>query len=389
MPRAVLGVGLGVGLVVGVAVGLGVGLFVGRAVAAGERLGVAVIDGVLAAGLDGVGAVVGAAGAAGWLAAPAWVDAEAAQPWASTLTATRLAAASRRPDGFTWPAYENRVSAALVLRRRGDPRTLEGEPQRGGEGSVVTTDQSIAGLRRYNLLAAALHAVQAFVVLALANGFTLPVTAHYLAGPPGTMPSDAVTLLDTPVGLAVAGFFALSAVAHLVLASPQFFDRYRAGLLTHRNYFRWVEYSLSSSLMIVLIAQLVGISDVAALVALFGVNVSMILFGWLQEKYQEPGDGGWLPFIFGCIAGIVPWLAVVVYTIAPGSTSGATPPAFVYAIIVSLFLFFNVFALNQWLQYKQVGRWRDYLVGERAYITLSLVAKSALAWQIFAGTLAG
>jgi len=79
---------------------------------------------------------------------------------------------------------------------------------------------------------------------------------------------------------------------------------------------------------------------------------------------------------------------VVVYTIAPGSTSGAEPPAFVYAIIVSLFRFFNVFAVNQWLQYKQVGRWRDYLVGERADVTLSLVAKSALAWQIFAGALA-
>lgn len=241
-------------------------------------------------------------------------------------------------------------------------------------------------------MAAALHAVQAAIVLALANGFSLPVTAHDLAGPPGTLPSDAVTLLDTPVGLAVAGFLALSAVAHLVLASPQFFDRYRTGLLKHRNYFGWVEYSLSSSLMIVVIAQLVGISDVAALIALFGVNVSAIRFGWLagwlKEKYQEPGDGGWLPFIFGCVAAVVPWLAVVVYTIAPGSTSGAEPPAFVYAIIVSLFRFFNVFAVNQWLQYKQVGRWRDYLVGERADVTLSLVAKSALAWQIFAGALA-
>jgi len=237
-------------------------------------------------------------------------------------------------------------------------------------------------------VAAALHAVQAAIVLALANGFSLPVTAHDLAGPPGTLPSDAVTLLDTPVGLAVAGFLALSAVAHLVLASPQFFDRYRTGLLKHRNYFGWVEYSLSSSLMIVVIAQLVGISDVAALIALFGVNVSAIRFGWLKEKYQEPGDGGWLPFIFGCVAAVVPWLAVVVYTIAPGSTSGAEPPAFVYAIIVSLFRFFNVFAVNQWLQYKQVGRWRDYLVGERADVTLSLVAKSALAWQIFAGALA-
>ena len=56
---------------------------------------------------------------------------------------------------------------------------------------------------------------------------------------------------------------------------------------------------------------------------------------------------------------------------------------------MSLFVFFNVFAVNQWLQYRQVGRWRDYLVGERAYITLSLVAKSALAWQVFGGTLAG
>lgn len=34
------------------------------------------------------------------------------------------------------------------------------------------------------------------------------------------------------------------------------------------------------------------------------------------------------------------------------------------------------------------GRWQDYLFGEEVYIVLSLTAKSALAWQIFAGTLA-
>lgn len=62
---------------------------------------------------------------------------------------------------------------------------------------------------------------------------------------------------------------------------------------------------------------------------------------------------------------------------------------FVYGVIVSLFLFFNVFALVQWLQYRPVGRFRNYLTGEMAYIVLSLTAKSALAWQIFAGTLVG
>ncbi len=255
---------------------------------------------------------------------------------------------------------------------------------------VVTDDaRRFGSLRRYNLVAAAFHAAQAALVVSLANGFTLPVTGTYLAGPPGPVPGDTVRLFDTPVGLSVAGFLALSCLAHLVVASPWFFDRYRTGLLANRNYFRWVEYAVSSSMMIVLIAQLTGISDVTALIGLFGVNASMILFGWLQEKYHQPGDGGWLPFIFGCVAGIVPWLAVAVYVVAPGSTSGAEPPGFVYGIIVSLFVFFNVFALNQWLQYKQVGRWRDYLVGERAYITLSLVAKSALAWQVFGGTLAG
>ncbi len=39
------------------------------------------------------------------------------------------------------------------------------------------------------------------------------------------------------------------------------------------------------------------------------------------------------------------------------------------------------------LQYKKVGKWADYPYGERAYIPLSFFAKSALAWQVFAGML--
>ncbi len=265
-----------------------------------------------------------------------------------------------------------------------------GSPSRPSDDRTsADEEQRYRSLRVYNLVAAAVHAAQAALVVALANDFTLPVTATYLEGPPGTTPGDTVTLLESPIGLAVAGFLALSAVFHVVVASPWFFPRYRAGLAQGHNYFRWVEYSLSSSIMIVLIAQLTGIADAVALLAIFGVNASMILFGWLQEKYHQAGDGGWVPFIFGCIAGVVPWLGVVLYVLAPGSTTDAEPPAFVYGIIVSLFVFFNTFAVNQWLQYKQVGRWRDYLVGERAYITLSLVAKSALAWQVFGGTLAG
>jgi hypothetical protein len=218
----------------------------------------------------------------------------------------------------------------------------------------------LAGLRRYNIV---------------------------VGGPPGTPPGDPVTLLNTPIGLAVAGFLALSGLALLIVATV-WSRGYAADLARQRNRARWVEYAVTSSMMIVLIAQLTGLTDAGALAAIFAVNAAMILFGWLQETYERPG-GGFLPFIFGSMTGIVPWLIIAFFVVAPGSTSSAEPPGFVYGIIVSLFLFFNVFAVNQYLQYKQVGRWADYLAGERAYITLSLVAKSLLAWQVFAGTLAG
>lgn len=243
-------------------------------------------------------------------------------------------------------------------------------------------------LRLLNFAAGLLHAVQAVAVVVLATDFALPVTASYLAGPPGTAPQEPTVLFDLPTGAAVAAFLVLSSLAHLVVITV-WWRGYVGDLSRRINRARWVEYSLSSSLMMVVIAQLVGIADITALLAIVGVNASMILFGWLQEKYEEPGGGGWLPFWFGCIAGAVPWIAVVVYVIAPQSPSDASPPGFVYAIVVSLFLFFNIFALNQWLQYRAKGRWADYLFGETIYIVLSLVAKSLLAWQVFGGTLAG
>ena len=149
---------------------------------------------------------------------------------------------------------------------------------------------------------------------------------------------------------------------------------------------RWAVMLLSSSLMVVLIAMLTGISDVAALVAIFGVNASMILFGWIMERYESPGRPDWLSYWFGVITGAVPWVVIGLYLWSP--TTGASPPAFVYGIFISLFIFFNSFAINMVLQYRQTGKWADYLYGERAYIVLSLVAKSLLAWQVLGGTLA-
>jgi hypothetical protein len=251
---------------------------------------------------------------------------------------------------------------------------------------VEISDSRAASLRRWNIGLGFVHAVQALAVVLLATAFALPVTATFMEGPPGTPAGAPSTLFEVSVAGGVALFLLLSAAFHWLVALPGVFGRYTAGLVAEHNYFRWAEYSLSSSVMIVLIAMLTGISDVAALIAIFAVNAAMIFFGAVQERYERPGGSLW-PFWLGCVVGIAPWLAVGVYLWSPGST--AEPPAFVYAIFLSLFVFFDIFAINMWLQYRRVGRWKSYIFGERAYFMLSLLAKSALAWQVFAGTLAG
>jgi hypothetical protein len=238
------------------------------------------------------------------------------------------------------------------------------------------------GLRKLNVGAGLLHLVSAIAMVVLAADFTLPVTSFNLNGPPGTPVSQGVlsTVADIQLGWLTAAFLFLSALFHFIIATGGY-GKYQDELRHGRNRFRWVEYSISSTLMIVIIAMTVTITDMAALIGLAFANVSMILFGWIMEMVNRPGQKvWWTPFWFGCIAGIGPWIAIVGYIF----TGEGRPPGFVYGIIVSIFVFFNTFAINQWLQYGGVGRWKDYLVGERTYIVLSFVAKSVLAWQLYA-----
>lgn len=252
---------------------------------------------------------------------------------------------------------------------------------------MTDTDTTSKGkrLRVYNFLMGLLHLAQGVIVLVLANDFTLPVIATFMEGPPGQGGTSIEPLFDVSIAWGVAIFLFMSALAHFLIVTPGIYGWYRSQLRRKRNYARWIEYSFSSSVMVVLIAMLVGIADIAALVGLAGANASMILFGLLQEKYESPGEAvNWTPFWFGVLAGAVPWVAIGIYLFG----TGGDVPGFVYGIFFSLFAFFNVFAVVMVLQYRQIGRWADYEYGEYTYVLLSLVAKSALAWQVFGGTLA-
>jgi hypothetical protein len=173
-----------------------------------------------------------------------------------------------------------------------------------------------------------------------------------------------------------------------LLALPRINGWYNANLRRGINYARWWEYAFSASVMIVLIAMLTGISDLDALIPIFAINATMIFFGLLMETFNlKTQKTNWTPYLFGCFAGAIPWVVIALSVIGSERNSPEGVPNFVYGIIISLFLLFNTFTLNMFLQYKRVGPWRDYLFGEKVYVLLSLVAKTALAWQVFTSTL--
>ncbi|MEX0622185.1 MAG: heliorhodopsin HeR [Candidatus Woykebacteria bacterium] len=244
-------------------------------------------------------------------------------------------------------------------------------------------------LRKFNLIMAGLHGVQGLAILLLSTNFSLPVSAGYLTFnfTNQTLEPASKILFNLPIAPLVVIFFFLSAGAHLIIATA--WQRgYEEDLKRGMNRARWVEYSLSASVMMVAIAMLVGIYELGQLIMIFALVAFMNLMGLAMEVHnQTTKETNWIAFIIGSLAGIVPWVAVGLYFWAAAVFGKGDIPTFVYWIYISIFIFFNCFAINMYLQYMKLGRWKDYLFGEKVYILLSLFAKSALAWQVFAGTL--
>lgn len=259
--------------------------------------------------------------------------------------------------------------------------------------SKANQKTTYASLRRWNFVLAGLHAAQGIAVVVLAKAVTFPVSVNYLTlnslSPAGSVSLVPATqnIFDVNLAYLVAAFFFMCAIAHISLATYAR-EWYERNLANHVNKARWIEYSFSASTMMVAIAMLSGVYDLATLFAIFMATAVMNLCGLLMEVWNGKSNRvNWLSYIVGCIAGIVPWVVVAIYFWAANVYGSGQIPTFVYWIYGSLFVFFNCFAVNMYLQYKGIGRWKDYLYGERVYMILSLVAKSILAWQVFFGAL--
>jgi hypothetical protein len=255
---------------------------------------------------------------------------------------------------------------------------------------MATPDATDRRLRKFNGAMAVLHFVQGALMLYLSTSLDWTITVTRLG-----FEADAQRLepllepwATIQLSYLVAAFLFISAIAH-ALISTVLYESYVEYLDRGMNPYRWYEYAVSASVMIVVIAMLAGVWDLGTLVALFSLVAVMNLMGLVMEvQNQTTEETDWTAYVIGSFAGVVPWVVIAITIAATvAGSDGGGPPDFVLAIYASLFVFFNLFAINMILQYRETWKWADYRFGETTYVVLSLVAKSLLAWQVFFGTL--
>ncbi|MEI7682896.1 MAG: heliorhodopsin HeR [Candidatus Saccharibacteria bacterium] len=244
-------------------------------------------------------------------------------------------------------------------------------------------------LQKFNRRIGLIHLIQGLVLLAIFNrSLTLPVLTRFLGATPEGVRPVTETLFQFPVAIVGPLFLLISAFFHFLISSPMYIRTYENNIKKGMNPMRWIEYSISSSLMLTVLLMLGGLLELPSVIFIFTLNLIMNMMGLEMERYnQYTTKTAWFPFNVGVLAGIVPWIVGGIYFWVSTNHIADSIPGYAKAGFLLTFIFFNTFAINMWLQYKKIGPWKDYLYGEKAYIWLSLTAKTSLAWILVLGTI--
>lgn len=206
------------------------------------------------------------------------------------------------------------------------------------------------------------------------NGFTFQTQLQSLG-------SYSLIWVDLP-------FPAVTAIFHAVIAfSPSVWTYYVERILTVKtrtspSILRWLEYSITASLMTWVILQLAGVTNILTLIVV-GVlaNIALQWQGYLQEHLKRKS---WVPTIIGWIIFTGQWIIILTYFFNTISSSGA--PWFVYTIVIGLFVMFLIFGL---IQLTHMMKWPAFMASsyaqEIAYLIMSLTSKLFLTWNLLIG----
>ena len=251
------------------------------------------------------------------------------------------------------------------------------------------------------MVAAVVHAANTGAVLGTAldaaSVFKLPVTWTRADGPPGSYTIDAPdTAFSVPLWVLCVVFSALALVDHVYYVVAEYKYTAQNGAPRRRS-LMWYEYSYSATVMMVAIMLLCGVTDLGTIILAcvsYWVAMRMPLtaedtggaaysqLSTASEDKQDPAGHQTRArnenFVQGCVLCVGPWVPVFI------SCARASPPDFVYGIVVSLFVLFALFGI---VQYLYITRGWSTLRRDCLLVVLSIVAKTTLLWQVYASAL--
>lgn len=198
--------------------------------------------------------------------------------------------------------------------------------------------------------------------------------------------SDKVDGLELDGIWLIVSFSFLSAFFHFVAVIFRQF--YKRNVSEGVNILRWVEYSISAPIMIVVIALVNGVTSLQTLILIFFTMSTVMLIGYVQELFDSnryPTNVRITPHLIGWIPYICVWIVIFITFGTSVMNSPSKPPEFVYAIVFTLFFLFTTFGINQLLYI--VGSVQSYQTSEIVYVVLSFVSKLTLSWILYGGML--
>jgi len=257
-----------------------------------------------------------------------------------------------------------------------------------------TKKLTTASLYAWNKWLALLYVVQGIAIVVAGAAYSLPVTTGFLTKDTFASKANETPILapavehlfDINLVYLVAAFLFVAAITHILLATV-LRKRYEQELPARINRVRWAGFGLVGVLMVVTMSIISGVQDASLLLTLVGATVIAALSGLAIEVYSQGTPRHRLAYVIAWLASVLPWLVIGIYLLGANVYGSGSIPAYVYGIVVSMFVLFIGFALNLYFQYKGRGKWADYLYAERTYSILVFVAATALAWQVFFGAL--
>ena len=207
---------------------------------------------------------------------------------------------------------------------------------------------------------------------------TIQQCTHYVGG------------TGIPLESLVFGFHFGSALAHLgFVLWPGYYD----SVCRRGNPWRWLEYAVTASLMIVVIMVTVGIVALWELVSAAVLTAVTQFFGWLcevlvQRRDDELYDYRKRIFWVGAFTALPPWVAIMFTYQDSVNNSKVSVPWFVTVIVIALAVMFGSFAMVMCWRLRDNKEQRSEelnVKAEKAYIILSFISKALLAWLLWFG----